>query len=209
MDDQQRKNKLYHNWIKGALGLKILKKGVLQVVKDAINKQHTDFLQDISSQLGHSNVICNQCVTQNVLPCGKNCKHINKVCQTHNQPNLMPRPCPNNVCSTLYDMIKDQHRFKSPSWKNTDASLWCTTPWEIAKCYVGDGYADKPTAEEMDCSGILSIIINAQFMQNIMTTPIDPKSKSDIFCKVSLKALYGNKSRTIKNVVRQTRAILL
>ena len=74
-----------------------------------------------------------------------------------------------------------------PSWSNTDATKWCESHWEIAKCFLyGGGYADKMSASETDCKGLLSIVTNNMFVQKSVDTPIDKiEPKTDVFSKVN------------------------
>lgn len=45
---------------------------------------------------------------------------------------------------------------------------WCTMHWEMTKCFMPTGYGDKLSAAETDCSGLLYVIMNCQYVQNYM-----------------------------------------
>ncbi|XP_053379766.1 uncharacterized protein LOC123527746 [Mercenaria mercenaria] len=152
--------KLYQNWIKGGLGLKIVKEGISPYVREEVQNQHRDFLKGLPS------VGCTSCALQDLKPdhsciktkSSKTCPLGMKKCLCLRN-NL--RPCPNSLCGKLYDKIVQSHRFQDPNWSNTDIGKWSTDFWEIAKCYINTpGYGDKSSAEETDCSGLLSMLIN-------------------------------------------------
>ena len=162
------------NWVRAAMGLKYLKEGLESFVEDEIVNLQTTFLQDIRSSHGLSQTAtCNQCTLKQILA-GK---------------------CPNKLCDKIAVKIVDQHRYtpiapngfaknyNAPCWKNTDVTKWCSSPWEIAKCFMANGYSGKMSAKETDCTGILSVLINCLSLQNTLTTRINPPN--DIISKVS------------------------
>lgn len=85
--------------------------------------------------------ICNSCTTQNVVLCPtKDVCTIERSgkCRFH---SVLPTSCPNKICDTIAKEIKSIHNYNTPSWRNTDASRWCTSAWELAKCFLpSDGY---------------------------------------------------------------------
>ncbi|KAH3800572.1 hypothetical protein DPMN_154206 [Dreissena polymorpha] len=92
---------------------------------------------------------------------------VQKTCTTCRDPK---QGC--SVCSKICHLIWDSHRFKDvnlkgPSWNNTDSTQWCTSSWELAKCYMpSTGYKDKPSADNTDFNGIINALYNCIWMQN-------------------------------------------
>ncbi|XP_052217675.1 uncharacterized protein LOC127835339 isoform X2 [Dreissena polymorpha] len=87
-----------------------------------------------------------------------------------------PQNCPkNNLCNAICKQLVKQHRFRSqqnphsckgPTWINTDASKWCSEPWQISKCFMSkDGYQDVNQAEGTDFNGIVNVIYNCEYFQ--------------------------------------------
>ncbi|XP_045188231.2 uncharacterized protein LOC123546108 [Mercenaria mercenaria] len=155
------RDELYKNWIKRGLGLKYVKNGVTKYVVDTVNKQHADFLKTGPC------VKCTSCKLETLQP-AHTCtftKGSPKLCPLGMKKCLCLKknqiPCPNNFCGAIHDEIVKSNRYRDPNWSNTDICKWSSEPWEVAKCFINiSGYADKTTAEETDCSGILSIICN-------------------------------------------------
>ncbi|KAH3805719.1 hypothetical protein DPMN_134026 [Dreissena polymorpha] len=127
--------------------------------------------------------VCYKCMTPNVIKCPTKtvCKTKHKGCKFHNSVALSNRRCPTNgMCDSVCKSIIDNHRFNGPSWKNTDATQWCTIAWSIAKCYMPpDGYENVNTARDTDFNGIVNIIINCIKFQKYFK---DDLSKSANIC---------------------------
>ena len=170
------------NWVRAAMGLKYLKEGLESFVENEIVKLQTSFLQDIRSTHGlPMTATCNQCTLNQILS-GK---------------------CPNKLCDKIAVKIVAQHRFtqkdqngraknkNAPCWKNTDVKKWCSSPWEIAKCFMANGYSRIMSVKETDCTAILSVLINCLSLQNTLTTRINPPK--DIISKVSFHSWIMSK----------------
>ncbi|XP_052807853.1 uncharacterized protein LOC128236780 [Mya arenaria] len=131
---------------------------------------------------------CNSCRTAEIVQCDPgNRVCISGTCKFHMDPNtelfIRTRPCPNNICDTLRNAIQQTHRFKNPSWKNTDAREWCVNAWDIAKCFMPpDGYADVDNENKTDLNGIISVFINCEEFQKYFTA--DLSSRQNICAKV-------------------------
>jgi hypothetical protein len=57
------------------------------------------------------------------------------------------------ACKALRDVIFASHAGKGPTWINATASLWATTPWEVAKIFmssIGDAATDVRSARTCD-----------------------------------------------------------
>ena len=159
-----------YNWMKCSFAQRDVKTVLAEFVEEDINNLQKQMINNCLTSKGlPSNTICNHCRMQNLLPCrtGKMCKFKNKSCSFHKDASLQPRRCPTNgLCDFICFGIIDHHRFRGPSWKNTDASKWCTDSWTIAKCYMPpDGYLNAKSAEETDFNGVLSVIINCIYCQ--------------------------------------------
>ncbi|XP_060592662.1 uncharacterized protein LOC132747328 [Ruditapes philippinarum] len=82
-------------------------------------------------------------------------------CSFHRNSNYILAGCPNRICHNFKSGIQKAHRYSGPSYKNTDATQWCSNSWEVAKCFMPtDGYKDKASAAETDFNGIISVILN-------------------------------------------------
>lgn len=182
---------LYWNWVKGGLGLKYLNEGLESFVDDTLKDVQAGFLDDIRRNTpGLQDVECTECTTANVLPCPTpgmcNLRKRGGICTYHDKtdPLKTSRSCPNLICDTIFDKIHHQHRFKSPSWKNTNAQNWCTNHYEIGKCFLPkSGYENKTVITETDSSGLLNMSINCLPIQNRLDVQITPPN--DILSKVS------------------------
>lgn len=151
------------NWAKCAVAVSITSEGLRDLVKKEIEVFRDNILTNVRQP---SAFTCNSCSTSDVLECPTNtvCKKYQGKCTFHTYP---PSQCKNNICNKIRDEIIKEHLFGKPSWKNTDATKWCSDEWEIAKCYFPpNGYEDKHTAEETDFNGLISCIINCTLFKN-------------------------------------------
>ncbi|XP_052251305.1 uncharacterized protein LOC127858315 isoform X5 [Dreissena polymorpha] len=166
------------NWFKAALGMNITRDCLLDIVKEISQACYDNIRREIKQRHGVlESDICNQCHTSNVLPCGSTnmcCKRKRGKCEFHDIHK--PRNClNNNLCNEICKQIVIQHRFRSqqnpnsfkgPTWINTDASKWCSEPWQISKCFISkDGYKDANQAENTDFNGIVNVIYNCEYFQ--------------------------------------------
>ncbi|XP_052799198.1 uncharacterized protein LOC128230797 [Mya arenaria] len=149
------------NWIKAALALNITKEGLQDFVENVLTCVHKDIFSTVSTSKSlPSGAICAHCFTENVLKCPtRGICTSTRICRFHN--TLQPNPCPKGICEDVRDEIIQHHRFTGPSWKNTNADKWCTSPWEIGKCFLPpDGYKTVPSIKESDFNGVLSVMLN-------------------------------------------------
>ncbi|KAH3777844.1 hypothetical protein DPMN_179292 [Dreissena polymorpha] len=66
--------------------------------------------------------------------------------------------------------IISYHRFKGPSWKNTNAQGWKSNWWDIAKCYLPPkGYAYVSSVQESDFNAVINIILNCTDFKNYLS----------------------------------------
>ncbi|XP_053383171.1 uncharacterized protein LOC123541325 [Mercenaria mercenaria] len=177
----------FRQWVKAGLGLDYLREGLLPFCDEIVNRHHTAILDDIKQKVNLSTVTCGHCTVKTLKP-----DHVNagyKQCP-FGQVNCnccfpsAKTSCPNNVCGAIYDAITKSHGSTppAPNWKNSNTEKWCTDPWSIAKCFISaPGYDQKITAADIDCTGILHIIINNQYFHNHIMQSIDG---SDLFSKV-------------------------
>ncbi|XP_045168837.2 uncharacterized protein LOC123531708 [Mercenaria mercenaria] len=170
------KSKPYRNWVRGALGLFHLQKGLYPFTDRIVKAEHARIVQHLPP--------CTYCAIENILPAhatsGKGCIQKNKgKCNCRKRTN---RNCP--TCSKIYDDIVQQHRFKEPHWV-TDCSTWYNDHWQFAKCFLTTTTKrSNNTAADTDASGLLSIIINGEFFQSELHYSIDPYNGTDIFSQV-------------------------
>ncbi|XP_053395789.1 uncharacterized protein LOC123524791 [Mercenaria mercenaria] len=167
---------LFKNWIRGALGIKCLKQGIQEFVENSVQSHHYEIKKQLPS------VVCENCTEEVLLPshiqgqCPKKSK-----CLCSKQQNNR-RVCPNRgFCSKFYDKIFFDHRFFDLSLANTDIQSWGIDPWSVATCYISTtGYKGKPSAKDVDCSGLLSLLINNNFIHRSLGD-VEINGETDLF----------------------------
>ena len=137
--EEQLNNPKYRNWIKAGLAFKYGK----EAIKSFVTKEIRAFKNGVLHYCPNSS--CNQCSILNL----QKAKQIN---------------CPSGVCDTLFNAIAKANNCKQTMWQNTDSTKWCENPWTIAQCYMPKGYESSTTFQKTDFTGVLSVIINGQFM---------------------------------------------
>jgi hypothetical protein len=156
--------KKYNNWVKAQLAVFITKDGLTPFVCNEIQQFQQKCLDDICYNNGiFSGTICSGCSTENVVKCPTKgiCIVGKGQCSFHKNSNYILAGCPNMICHHFKSGIQKAHRYSGPSYKNTDATQWCSNSWEVAKCFMPpDGYKDKASATETDFNGIISVILN-------------------------------------------------
>ncbi|XP_053382092.1 uncharacterized protein LOC128549472 [Mercenaria mercenaria] len=175
----------FKNWIKAGLGVLYTKQGIEPFVYDEIEQFQQKCLSDICNNNGLvAGTTCSSCCTENVIVCPTNriCNVGRGKCKFHRNSatQYLLAGCPNKICHNFKKEIQNAHRFCGPSYKNTDASQWCSNAWEVAKCFMPpDGYKDVTDAAETDFNGINSVIINYKAFQAKVQD--DLSKKSNIF----------------------------
>ncbi|XP_045162817.2 uncharacterized protein LOC123527432 [Mercenaria mercenaria] len=167
----------FQNWLKAALALLFAKQGLQGFVCEEVTQFQNDLLLAIFAEKSlPSGTICNECTTENVLPCPTPnfCPTGRCKLHDHNKSDKKPyRQCRSSICQEIQKVIQREHRYNKPSWKNTNATKWCTDAFDIAKCYMPpDGYAAVATLEYTDFSGTLAVIINNKRFQNKMAAKL-------------------------------------
>lgn len=177
-------NQEFENWLKCSIALKIARSGLLEFIKQEINVFHRKILRKVFTinnlATGSS---CSSCQTKNAVKCPVKtiCNRREGRCSFHDVPF---KTCQNKICDTLAIEIESNHRFSGPSWKNTDASMWCHNSWEIAKCFCPpDGYFDISSAENTDFNGLVSILLNCLHFDSLIKD--DLSKKRNICTRVS------------------------
>ncbi|XP_045203876.2 uncharacterized protein LOC123556881 [Mercenaria mercenaria] len=180
----QVENQRYRNWVKSGLGLKYLKKGLEKFAEEVVKEQHTNILYNIKQFKQLPLVDCDKCNTTTIEPDHVRTKsnHCPLGCNDCNCKHPRGKtPCPQYVCGAIYDQIITFHGSTPPCpyWRNTNSSLWCTNPWEMAKCFINSpGYENCTSAVDTDCAGLLHLIINNKAFHSHLDCSI---SNSDIF----------------------------
>ncbi|XP_060581121.1 uncharacterized protein LOC132737791 [Ruditapes philippinarum] len=175
------------NWVKAALAVLFTKEEIEPVVCDEIVQFQQKCLRDISISNGLSaGSTCSSCNTENIVVCPTNriCNVNRGKCGYHRNFSTMFHQscCPNKICHNMRSQIQKAHRFYGPSFKNTDATQWCSNPWEIAKCFMPpDGYKDVMSAVDTDFNGIISVIVNFKGFETKIND--DLSKKNNIFDK--------------------------
>ncbi|XP_045156272.2 uncharacterized protein LOC123522858 [Mercenaria mercenaria] len=181
------KKEKYRQWVKAGLGLGYLKEGLVPFCDDVTKQQHEDILDKIKQTKNLPTVTCGQCSWRNLRPdhlkIGKNQCSLGQAncncCYTSGKI-----PCPNNVCGAIYDNIITNHASKppAPNWKNTQSQQWTGDPWSIAKCFINaSGYDLKTSAADIDCTGLLHVIINNKYFHNHIQSNL---AGANVFSKV-------------------------
>lgn len=157
------------NWFKCTLALHITRAGIVDFAEKEMNLFHHYILSTLPS-----GSICNSCTTPNVVLCPAKwvCKKgpAGK-CSFHSVP---PTGCPKRICDRIANEIVLVHKYGGPSWKNTDASKWCTSPWELSKSFFPpDGYLMVSTAEDTDFNGFISLIQNCTRLHSQLSPNAD------------------------------------
>ncbi|XP_060562498.1 uncharacterized protein CXorf38-like, partial [Ruditapes philippinarum] len=177
----------YNNWVKAQLAVLFTKEGLEPFVCNEIHQFQLKCLDDICYHNGLFNgICCSSCCTENLVNCPTDniCKIRHRKCTYHR--NVATRyhssGCPNKICHNFKSEIQNAHRYNDPSFKNTDASQWCSDFWEVAKCFMPpDGYKDKASATETDFNGIISIILNYKDFQGKLHENLN--NKTNVFEK--------------------------
>ncbi|XP_053405594.1 uncharacterized protein LOC123565435 [Mercenaria mercenaria] len=162
----------YRQWVKAGLGLGYLKEGLAPFCDDVAEQQHKDILDNIKLTKNLPTVTCAQCALRTLKPdhvkIGKNqCPYGQANCNCCYTSGKIA--CPNNVCGAIYDNIIINHASTppAPNWKNTQSQQWTGDPWSIAKCFINaPGYDQKTSAADIDCTGLLHVIINNKYFHN-------------------------------------------
>jgi hypothetical protein len=163
--------KKYNNWVKAQLAVLFTKDGLEPFVCHEVQEFRLKCLDRICYNNGlMSGTLCSNCCTENVIKCPTNriCNVGRGRCSYHRNAatRYNPAGCPNKICHNFTTEIQNVHRYYGPSYKNTDATQWCSNSWEIAKCFMPpDGYKDVVCAQETDFNGIISVIINYKDLQ--------------------------------------------
>lgn len=167
------------NWFKCAMGLIITKKGLAGFIENEINQFHQDILREVLTENNlPDGSTCKSCTTESVVPCPAKDICTNRgsgKCNFHNMPQKV---CSFNICNALVRKIELEHKHAGPSWKNTDASKWCISAWELAKCFMpADGYLDVKSAKETDFNGLISVLQNCKRFDTLLSSTTDVEIK--------------------------------
>ena len=172
----QLNDPLYKNWIKAGFGLRYGKEILHSFLFNSLSNFRSVTLSGNSAQ--H----CNKCTLLNIIPCPTNgiCSRDNKGrCKQHNDLDISKtfNPCPSNVCDKLQQAIAQEHiPGKGPRWIGSDPQQWCSNVWEIAKCFMPAGNESKHDYSEFDFSGIITMLMNAEFIQRDLPQTYDAKT---------------------------------
>ncbi|XP_053384542.1 uncharacterized protein CXorf38 homolog [Mercenaria mercenaria] len=176
----------FHNWIKSGLALMHTRNGIQPFVIDEITAFQQTMYSGILTLLGiDTDSKCSACTTNAII-----CDKVFEKCRRRSCTSFH-RECPERgLCTKVKEKIIKAHRYHGTSWMNTDAKLWCSDPWQIAKCYMPrEGYSTQMSADETDFNGIVNIILNNEnFAQKLSAKLTDSEN---IFRK-PLNMMYVN-----------------
>ena len=168
----ETKEKQLNNWINALLCLKYTKSAITDVVSDAVESFRDSVLATCPR-----NTTCNICSTTFVT--------LNRGPTTHSGTPSSSRKikttnsCPKSVCDKICDEIISEDR-RTPQWRNTDATQWCTNSWTIAQCFMPPNSDKAITPKDTDFTAMMSIIANAKFMDTILIKT--PSSIPEMVC---------------------------
>ena len=129
--------------------------------------------QNILCRAGNTTLLnCGSCSLASLRPAhtrnssNRSCPFGQKMCNCLKAQTIM---CHKNICGCLYDEIIGEHATNSVFWRNTDANLWVTHPWAIARSFISvAGYSNVTCASDCDITGLLHLVINSlTFHQHI------------------------------------------
>ncbi|XP_052762699.1 uncharacterized protein LOC128205233 [Mya arenaria] len=149
------------NWFKSVLALRITGYGLRDLAEDGSARTQRKIFSCTQTNFP---TFCGLCRTSNILPCPTRglCSHAWKNCTFHDAPHKMYKPCPNRICEYLRYQIYSLHRFEMPSWRNTRAEMWNNNHFEVAKCFMGEGYHDAASFDDVDLNGVLDLMMNCK-----------------------------------------------
>ena len=182
----------HHYWLRSVHGLKFLKEGIQDYVQENVEQSFRKLRHETCSSLGIDESDFKSESQTFITPYKAPPKKYS--CPFHSQC-----PCPSNCANKIAEQVAKEIpklHTQTPAkvqWVNTDPCNWTTLPWEVAKCFLSSaGYKDKDNADDTDCSGLLSIIINLKGIGNGLNITIDGKTdkvskvenniKTFIFC---------------------------
>jgi len=178
------------NWLKALWALELTKQGLRSYVTNTFEYLHKRIYSSIErAHRLSADVTCGDFRTENVVPCPTQdlCKR--EKCENHNTPDKSPRPCPAQLCDAVKDEIVRYHRHQKPKWRNTRSELWGSNPgpgpWELAKCFMPNGYTDSPSFEATDFHGVIWIFINCVEFQKRLSFEVG--STPNILSEVGFK----------------------
>ena len=166
------------NWFYAAKGLECLKLGLEDYVCTQIEQKYNNLIQTVENTLGYSPIDCSM---QSLIPFPIRFNFVPQTysCDIHNTRDVnscVAEKCANAVCYKLLIEIKKMHVHMKPIWANTDPSKWTGVSWEIAKCFLSStGYTDTNSVKDVDCSGLLSILINMLPIASNLSAGVLPK----------------------------------
>ncbi|XP_060579698.1 uncharacterized protein LOC132736561, partial [Ruditapes philippinarum] len=146
----------FENYIKSLLGLSITRNAILPVVFDRIKEFQEKCLAAICEKNNlPPGTICTKCPTKKIIASSLSDNSDNE------------SGCQYKICNLFKNEIEENHRYDKPSYLNSDAKLWCSNPWELAKCFMPrDGYRHITCKEETDFNGVINVVINHKMFPN-------------------------------------------
>ena len=183
----------YTSWLSAGLGLKHLKLELEDFMTQQIEECHTDLIQNVAMSMGLSSDAdldyTGQTLIHNAI------KGTFKLtvfdCQIHSTNDIkicISNKCPNAACHTLLNGIAKLHRQNRPILNNTNMNptQWQCDPLEFAKCFLKfSGNQHIRSIKEVDCAGILSIMLNLLPIANTLNiSDRDIKSENNVLSKV-------------------------
>ncbi|XP_052762203.1 uncharacterized protein CXorf38-like [Mya arenaria] len=183
------------NWLKVSVGLIITKRGLAPLVENTVETWKNGQVPQGSN--------CSACSTAEIVPCdpqNKICNH--GICKLHQ--SVTYRPCPNKVCDELRQSIINQHRFKGPSWRNTNACDWCSNAWEVAKAFMPpEGYEPISSSDETDLDGFVSVLINCLLFEKYIPDLANTVNVATKVREIGRKVRHASKLEVTDDELKQ------
>ncbi|WAR25664.1 hypothetical protein MAR_011368 [Mya arenaria] len=156
------------NWIETCFGLDFVRKALVPFVISKLKERHTLVLRSAGT-----NNACQGCHLDTLLlkhsnPSKKQCSLNRRNCLCTSKSSGR-KSCPTNFCCSMYNAIIDDHFYGQPEWKNTEMQQWAGDYWAVGKCYINiNSYKECGSAEEVDSSGLLHIVLNNKYLRSIV-----------------------------------------
>ena len=190
----------YTFWMFVVLGLKQVKLGIETFVTEQLQQWHNDYMQVLATSLELGTADEVNCSEQTIFPPvikGNFIPPTQYRCDINNTDDINEcvTLCPNVACYKIMKEITQLHRLKRPIWTNTNPNKWTadpSAPWEIAKCFLSSGgFHNTPSYTEIDCAGLLNIIIKMRTItKNLNISDQDIRDSKDVFSKVGFNCLF-------------------
>ncbi|XP_052221703.1 uncharacterized protein LOC127838166 [Dreissena polymorpha] len=188
----------FRNWIKACLAIKIVRDGLVPLVKKYSDEHYTNNTLEIVKVCGIPTYLCKKCDITELEPYHKTSKIRCKFRKCGCKNNTMKKCQENRACGVVYDQIQSAHIRNDPSWSNTNCDKWSSSSWEQMKCYIfTPGYKQKTDISCADATALIQICLNYRplrtiFNLNVVDLEEVLRCRNDIYHSSTLKVSNGD-----------------